>query len=77
VYKGQLVGELVYSAGTDEVGRIPLLAAADVESAGPLRWALDSVLLGLSAMAEEVSGTAHAAFDILHPTAIVSARAHR
>jgi len=70
VYKGQQVGDLVYSAGTEEVGRIPLLAAADVEAAGPLRWALDSVLLGLSAMAD-------AAIDMLHPTAIVSAGAHR
>ncbi len=77
VYKGQQVGDLVYSAGTEEVGRIPLLATADVESAGPLRWALDSVLLGLSAAAEDMSATAHAAIDMLHPTAIVSAGARR
>ena len=77
VYKGQRVGDLVYSAGAEEVGRIPLLAAADVDSAGPLRWALDSVLLGLSAFAENVTDTARAAVDVLHPTAIVSAGKRR
>jgi len=74
VYKGQVVGDLVYSAGSEEVGRIPLLAAADVESAGPLRWAWDSVLLGLTTMVEDTFAAAHAAVDMLHPTAIVSAR---
>jgi serine-type D-Ala-D-Ala carboxypeptidase (penicillin-binding protein 5/6) len=73
VYKGEAVGDLVYTAGAEEVGRIPLLAAADVEPAGPLRWAWDSVVLGFTAMAENVSSGAHAAMDLLRPTAIVSA----
>jgi hypothetical protein len=73
VYKGQQVGDLVYSAGTEEVGRIPLLAASDVEAAGILRWAWDSIVLGLSAMWEDSSAAARAALDTLHSTTIVSA----
>jgi D-alanyl-D-alanine carboxypeptidase (penicillin-binding protein 5/6) len=73
VYKGQQVGDLVYSAGTEEVGRIALLATTDVDGAGILRWTWDSILLGLSAMLEDTSTAAQAALDTLHPTAIVSA----
>lgn len=73
VYKGQQVGDLVYSAGTEEVGRIALLAAADVEGAGILRRAWDSIVLGLSAMVEDTSAAAHTALDTLHATTIVSA----
>jgi hypothetical protein len=73
VYKGQQVGDLVYAAGTEEVGRVALLAAADVDGAGILRWTWDSIILGLSAMLEETSTAARAALDALHPTAIVSA----
>ena len=73
VYKGQQVGDLVYSAGTEEVGRIALLAVADVEGAGILRWAWDSIALGLSTMVEDSSAAAHAALDTIHSTTIVSA----
>jgi D-alanyl-D-alanine carboxypeptidase (penicillin-binding protein 5/6) len=73
VYKGQQVGDLVYSAGTEEVGRVALLAAVDVNGAGILRWAWDSIVLGLTLMLDDTSAAAHAALDTLHPTAIVSA----
>ncbi|MGA2640297.1 MAG: D-alanyl-D-alanine carboxypeptidase family protein [Spirochaetia bacterium] len=72
VYEGQQVGDLVYSAGTEEVGRIPLLAAADVQSAGVLRWAWDGIVLGLAAILEDTSAAAHAAIDTLHPSTMVS-----
>jgi len=74
VYKGQQVGDLVYSAGTEEVGRIALLAAADVERGGVLRRAWDGIVLGLSALLENTSAAAHAARDTLHSTTRVSAR---
>jgi D-alanyl-D-alanine carboxypeptidase (penicillin-binding protein 5/6) len=48
VAKGQKVGDLVLSADGAEVGRIPLLAAEGVASAGPLRRAWDSLRMGLS-----------------------------
>ena len=72
VYKGQQVGDLVYAAGTEEVGRVALLAAADIDGAGILRWTWDSIILGLSAMIEETSTAARAALDSLRSTTIVS-----
>jgi len=48
VAKGQKVGELVLSADGTEVGRIPLLAAAEVSSGGPLKRAWDTLRLGLN-----------------------------
>jgi len=73
VYKGQEVGDLVYSAGTEEVGRIPLLAAEDVQGAGPLRWAWDSLLLGFSALAQDGAAALQSAMASLRPTTVVSA----
>ncbi len=73
VYKGQEVGDLVYSAGTEEVGRIPLLASEDVQGAGPLRWALDSLLLGFSALGQNAADALQAAVASLRPTTVVSA----
>ena len=77
VYKGQQVGDLVYSAGTEEVGRVALLAAVDVNSSGVLRWAWDSIVLGVTAALDDTSTAARAALDSLHPTTVVSARAPR
>jgi D-alanyl-D-alanine carboxypeptidase (penicillin-binding protein 5/6) len=74
VYRGEKVGDLVYSAGAEEVRRIPLLAADDVPGAGPLRWAWDSILLGLSAFAQGTRDTAQAAWDSLQPTTVVAGR---
>jgi D-alanyl-D-alanine carboxypeptidase (penicillin-binding protein 5/6) len=48
VAKGQKVGDLVLSADGTEVGRIPLLAAAEVSSGGPLKRAWDTLRLGLN-----------------------------
>jgi D-alanyl-D-alanine carboxypeptidase (penicillin-binding protein 5/6) len=73
VYKGQAVGELIYSAPTGEVVRIPLLAAAGVEGAGFVRRAWDTVVLGLSDVAENAVAVVHSALDTFHPAAVVSA----
>lgn len=48
VAKGQKVGDLVLSSDGAEVGRVPLLAAERVASAGPLKRAWDSLRMGLS-----------------------------
>jgi D-alanyl-D-alanine carboxypeptidase (penicillin-binding protein 5/6) len=50
VVRGQKVGELVYLAGTEEVGRIPLVATAGVESGGLLRRVWDSLVLEFSSI---------------------------
>jgi D-alanyl-D-alanine carboxypeptidase (penicillin-binding protein 5/6) len=73
VYKGQEVGDLVYAAGTEEVGRIPLLAAEDVPAAGPLRWAWDSLLLGLTTLGQDGTAALQSALASLRPTTMVSA----
>jgi D-alanyl-D-alanine carboxypeptidase (penicillin-binding protein 5/6) len=73
VYKGQAVGDLVYSAGSEDVGRIPLLAAEDVSPAGPLRWAWDSLLLGFAAVGQDGASALQSALAALHPGAVVSA----
>ncbi len=75
VYRGQRVGELVYSAGTKEIGRIPLFAARDVEGAGFLRWTLDSIVLVLRTVALNARDSARAALNLLHPTPVVAERA--
>lgn len=73
VYKGQAVGDLVYAAGAEEVGRIPLLAAEDVPAAGPFRWTWDSLLLGLTSIAQDGAAALQSALAALHPGAVVSA----
>jgi len=73
VYKGQVVGDLVYSAGTEEVGRIPLLAAEDVPRAGPVRWAWDSLLLGLTALGQDGVSALQTTLAALRPGAVASA----
>lgn len=47
VRRGQKLGELVYRAGDAEVSRYELVAASDVEEAGLLRRAWDSVLMAV------------------------------
>lgn len=74
VYRGQKVGDLVYSAGTEEVARIPLLATQDVSGAGPLRWTWDSIVLGLSAFLENTRAVSETAMDSLRPTTVVAGR---
>jgi len=62
VIHGQEIGELVYSAGTEEVGRIPLVAASDVAAAGVLRRAWDSVVLGFASVVGGAAATLGTAF---------------
>jgi D-alanyl-D-alanine carboxypeptidase (penicillin-binding protein 5/6) len=50
VVRGQKVGELVYSAGAEEIGRIPLVATTGVESGGLLRRVWDSLVLEFSSI---------------------------
>jgi serine-type D-Ala-D-Ala carboxypeptidase (penicillin-binding protein 5/6) len=74
VMKGQKVGDIVYTAGTEEVGRIPLLAGEDVPAAGFVRRALDSLSLGISALAARVDNAFALALDTIHPRAVASVR---
>ncbi len=73
VYKGQTVGELVYSSPAGEIARIPLLATTSVDAAGFVRRAWDSVVLGLSGFLEDALAAVHGALDTFRPTAVVSA----
>ena len=73
VFKGQAVGELVYSAPTGEVARIPLLATGNVDAAGFLRRAWDTVVLGLFDVVENAVAFVHGTLDTFHRTAVVSA----
>ena len=73
VIHGQTVGELVYTAGTEEIGRIPLVASTDVASAGLLRRAWDSVVLGFSSVAGGAAATLGTAFDTLPPASMTPA----
>ena len=67
VYKGQVRWETWCTRrARKRWGGFALLAAADVKAAGPLRWAWDSILLGLTTMVEDTSAAAHAALDMLH-----------
>ncbi len=72
VYQGQKVGDLVYSAGAEEVGRIPLFASADVPGAGPLRWTWDSIVLELTALVQGAHDAVQAAVNTLRPTTVVA-----
>ena len=67
VIHGQQIGELVYTAGSEEIGRFPLVAASDVAAAGVLRRAWDSVVLGLSSVMGGAAATLGTAFQALPP----------
>jgi serine-type D-Ala-D-Ala carboxypeptidase (penicillin-binding protein 5/6) len=69
VIHGQEIGELVYTAGSEEIGRIALVAASDVAAAGMLRRAWDSVVLGLSSVVGGAAATLGTAFQALPPAA--------
>jgi serine-type D-Ala-D-Ala carboxypeptidase (penicillin-binding protein 5/6) len=77
VIHGQVIGELVYSAGTEEIGRIPLVASSDVSSAGLLRRAWDSVVLGFSTVVGGAAATLGTAFSAPPPVAIPAENAER
>ncbi len=72
VYRGEKIGDLVYSAGQAEVGRIPLLAAEDVAGAGIFRQAWDGIVLGLVSVLEDTRSLTRTALDMTHPTTVVS-----
>ena len=76
VMHGQKVGDPVYTAGTEEVARIPLVAAAEVQGAGLLRRVWDAVVLGLSSFVGSTAEAVRTALDTLPPTAIVSSSIH-
>ena len=67
VARGQEVGDLLYESEGEEVGRIRLVAAEGVQSAGFLRRAWDSILMGLSAIRFPASP------DVSAPRATLSA----
>jgi D-alanyl-D-alanine carboxypeptidase (penicillin-binding protein 5/6) len=67
VIHGQEIGELVYSAGSDEIGRVPLVATSDVAAAGMFRRAWDTVVLGLSSVVGGAAATLGTAFESLPP----------
>ncbi len=48
VVRGQEIGDLLYEAEGEEIGRVRLVAAGEVESGGLLRRAWDSILMGIS-----------------------------
>ena len=73
VGQGQKIGALVYLSGNHEVGRVPLEATGAVEQAGPVRWAWDSALLGLSTLLGGPAASLRATFDTLPPQALLSA----
>ena len=50
ISRGEKVGEIVYSALGGEVGRIPVVADEDVAGAGPIRQAMDWLVMGVSSL---------------------------
>jgi D-alanyl-D-alanine carboxypeptidase (penicillin-binding protein 5/6) len=74
VLRGQRIGDLLYESKGKIVARIPLVAGADVQPAGLLRRAWDSVVLGISSL---VRGSAAPADSALIPTTRTVIRASR
>jgi serine-type D-Ala-D-Ala carboxypeptidase (penicillin-binding protein 5/6) len=72
IVKGQEIGALVYIAGTEEVGRIQLLATTDVAAAGLLRRMWDSVVLGVSSIVGGAAATIRLTLGTIPPGAIAS-----
>lgn len=75
IMKGQKVGDILYTAGSEEVGRIPLVAVADVPAAGFLRRAFDGISLGLAAFGADTRNTFNMALDTIRPGTVASAEA--
>jgi serine-type D-Ala-D-Ala carboxypeptidase (penicillin-binding protein 5/6) len=73
ILKGQKVGDILYTAGTEEVGRIPLRAVTDIPAGGLLRRALDGISLGLSSFAATAGNAFNTALDTIRPRAVASA----
>jgi serine-type D-Ala-D-Ala carboxypeptidase (penicillin-binding protein 5/6) len=73
VSRGRKIGFLVYSAGSKEVARIPVVAQKTIELAGLVHRAWDSALLGLSAVFGGPAASLRATFDTLPPQSLLSA----
>jgi serine-type D-Ala-D-Ala carboxypeptidase (penicillin-binding protein 5/6) len=61
--RGQRVGELVYTSGSEVIGRVPLVAAEAVDRAGLLRRMWDTAVLGFSAVVSGTSSALHASLS--------------
>jgi serine-type D-Ala-D-Ala carboxypeptidase (penicillin-binding protein 5/6) len=72
VIHGQKIGDLVYTAGRDEVGRFPVVATADIDAAGPLAHAWDSTLLGISSALSGLTATVRTALDSVPSSPVLS-----
>ncbi|MGA2477146.1 MAG: D-alanyl-D-alanine carboxypeptidase family protein [Spirochaetia bacterium] len=72
--RGQRVGELVYTAGSEVIGRIPLVAASAVQRAGLLRRMWDTAVLGFSSAVGGTLSALHASFSGLPLAEMTPAR---
>jgi serine-type D-Ala-D-Ala carboxypeptidase (penicillin-binding protein 5/6) len=61
--RGQKVGELVYTSGSEVIGRIPLVAGSAVRRAGLLRRMWDSAVLGFSSAVGSTFSALHASYS--------------
>jgi serine-type D-Ala-D-Ala carboxypeptidase (penicillin-binding protein 5/6) len=73
IARGQKIGDIVYAAGDEEVARVPLLAARDIERAGLLRRTLDGMALGLLSVVSRATDLLQSGAAALHPSTVVSA----
>jgi serine-type D-Ala-D-Ala carboxypeptidase (penicillin-binding protein 5/6) len=76
VIHGQKIGDLVYTAGGDEVGRFPVVATADVDAAGPLVQAWDTTVLGISSALGDLTTSLRMALDSAPASPVLSTRTH-
>jgi D-alanyl-D-alanine carboxypeptidase (penicillin-binding protein 5/6) len=72
VLAGQKLGDIVYTSGSEEVARIPLLAREGVDGAGFLRRVWDGALLGISTALQNTGAALATVLDSFRPLAIVS-----
>ena len=75
VVQGQDIGMLVYLGDNEEIVRVPLVASKSVESAGFVRQAWDSALLGLSSILGGSLTSLRSTFATPPPQAVLSANA--
>ena len=73
VARGEKIGSLRYMADGREIARVPLYATESVESAGIVRRAWDSAMLGFSSIFGGRAASLRATFSSLPPQALLSA----
>ena len=73
LFIGFSIGNIIYAAGDEEIARVPLLAAKDVEPAGVLRRALDGVTLGVLSLVSRAGDLLGNGAAAMHRTTVVSA----